>query len=313
MRALKHLRPHHLKMAKINKTITYRQPEKNRLPSLLTTKKRARKNGRHAKNINLHIPHVIHLSISLRQFRTNKDKRSKVHKQFVVHTYGIFYQEISLKLLTKRRKQYTFYKFNLPASQVSLPILTIVGIVGIFYFSLNLTSQKYLEPTVKAYNSPVQSTTPKPISLEKSEPTKLRIPKIEVNTSIISIGLRGDGTLDVPTAPDLVGWYTGSPTPGEIGPSVIDGHVDSPNGIAIFWRLGELQMGDVIEIDKANSITAKFKVDRVAQYPQDNFPTDEVYGNLNYAGIRLITCSGTFDTSTHRYSHNTIVFGSLLP
>ena len=87
---------------------------------------------------------------------------------------------------------------------------------------------------------------------------------------------------------------------------------DRPGDVAVFWRLRELVPGDTFEIDRADGSTAKFKVDAVKQVPQSNFPTEEVYGNIDFAGIRLITCGGTFNRTTRHYSDNTIVFGSLI-
>ena len=125
--------------------------------------------------------------------------------------------------------------------------------------------------------------------------------------------MNSDGTLQVPAGYSEVGWYRKSPTPGEIGPSVIVGHLDGPQGAAVFWRLHELIPGDSLEIVRADGNTARFEVDKVAQFSQDAFPTEEVYGDIYHSGIRLITCGGTFDRQAKRYSHNTVVYGKLAP
>jgi sortase (surface protein transpeptidase) len=191
-----------------------------------------------------------------------------------------------------------------------------MGITGTIYFGLNIDKPRVLEPVtsssvpVAQVKQPVASTTPQ--ALPHSEPVRIRIPKIAVDTSVIPVGRRADDTMEVPRDPYVVGWYKYAPTPGEIGPAVMVGHVDRIGGIAIFWRLRELQPGDQVEIDRADGKTAKFRVDEVRQFAQNNFPTQEVYGNLNYAGIRLITCGGVFNTQTRHYSDNTVVFGSLV-
>jgi sortase (surface protein transpeptidase) len=149
--------------------------------------------------------------------------------------------------------------------------------------------------------------------LPKSEPARLIISKLDINAPVISLGLQKDGTLATPNSATNTAWYNGSPTPGELGPSVIVGHVDYVNyGAAVFWRLHELAPGDTFEVGRADGSVAKFRVDSVKQFPQNNFPTAEVYGNINYAGIRLITCGGTWNAQTHHYSDNTVVFGSLV-
>jgi hypothetical protein len=80
--------------------------------------------------------------------------------------------------------------------------------------------------------------------------------------------------------------------------------------LAVFWRLRELTPGQQIQIDRADGTTMTFKVDEVAQYSPGSYPTAKIYGNLNYAGLRLITCGGTFNRLTRGYDANTVVFAS---
>jgi LPXTG-site transpeptidase (sortase) family protein len=135
----------------------------------------------------------------------------------------------------------------------------------------------------------------------------LQIPAINLDAGLVSVGLNHDGTMEVPE-PDYPGWYTGSPTPGEIGPSVITGHVDSIHGAAIFYSLKQLQPGDTIRISRQDNSTVTFKVERLETYSQDAFPTKAVYGNIDYPGLRLITCDGDFNPFTRHYSHNLVVY-----
>lgn len=198
---------------------------------------------------------------------------------------------------------------------VALP-LVILGLLGILFFVWQLNKPIEIKAPAAANSIPapaITSTRPAlPQTLSPSEPTRLRISKIGVDTTFVSLGQKTDGTMEVPKQYNIVGWYNKAPTPGELGPSVVVGHVDRPGGIAVFWRLRELLPGDIFEIDRADGKTVQFKVDEVKQLPQDSFPTDEVYGNIDHAGIRLITCGGTFNRSIHRYSHNTVVYGSMV-
>lgn len=150
-----------------------------------------------------------------------------------------------------------------------------------------------------------------PRAMPRSLPVSIRIPKIGLDTSILPVGLGPSGAIAMPEVFDRVGWYDKSPTPGERGPAVIVGHVDSPQNIAVFWRLRELLPGDTIRIGRQDGTTAVFKVSVIAQFTQDRFPTPSVYGNINYAGLRLITCGGTFNAATGHYDHNTVVYGRL--
>ena len=117
----------------------------------------------------------------------------------------------------------------------------------------------------------------------------------------------------MPERYDIAAWYDGSPTPGERGPSVIVGHVDTYRGPAVFFYLKELQPGQKLYIDREDGSRVTFKVDRMILVDQDAFPTQEVYGNIDYAGLRLITCGGAFNPATGHYLQNTVIFATYVP
>ena len=113
------------------------------------------------------------------------------------------------------------------------------------------------------------------------------------------------------TTPMQASWFNGSPTPGEIGPSVIFGHVDGDKQAGIFFHLHELTKGDLVLVTRADGRTATFQVTKIEEIPKNTFPTDEVYGNTADAELRLITCGGSFDSAAHSYRDNIIVFAAL--
>lgn len=151
--------------------------------------------------------------------------------------------------------------------------------------------------------------------LAAAAPVRLEIPAIKVSSNLLGLGLNPDNTLEVPplSKDSQAGWYRGSPTPGQLGPSVILGHVDSAEyGPAIFSKLHTLRPGDTLTVTRADHTAATFKVNRVASYPKNHFPTLEVYGNTSDAELRLITCGGTFDSAAGSYLDNIVVYASLL-
>lgn len=149
--------------------------------------------------------------------------------------------------------------------------------------------------------------------LKVSEPTRLVIPKLGIDARFEeALGLSKDQAVEVPKEYTTVGWYNGSPTPGELGPAIILGHVDSYKGAAVFYHLGALEAGDTFKVVRADGSAPTFRVEKVERYSQNDFPTELVYGPIDHAGIRLITCSGTYDKGTLRYSHNTVVYGRLV-
>jgi sortase (surface protein transpeptidase) len=153
-----------------------------------------------------------------------------------------------------------------------------------------------------------------PVVLQRSIPIYLDIPKIGVHTALMALGLNPDGTLSVPPlgADAPAGWYQHLASPGEIGPAVIVGHVDSAyDGPAVFFRLGDLRPGDQVAVRRADARTAVFTVVSVAQYPKAAFPSRDVYGGVDYAGLRLITCGGDFDRASRSYRDSLIVYARL--
>ncbi|HZX02685.1 class F sortase [Kribbella sp.] len=167
--------------------------------------------------------------------------------------------------------------------------------------------------TVQPRTAPTihKPTNNNPASLPASLPVRLEIAKLKVSTTLAELGLNADGTIEVPPfdRPELAGWYRYSPTPGSVGPAVIVGHVYvTGRGPGVFRHLADLRPGDVVRITRADRRTAVFTVDRVAQYPKSAFPTDAVYGDIDHAGLRLITCGGTYDGG---YPDNVVVYASL--
>lgn len=137
------------------------------------------------------------------------------------------------------------------------------------------------------------------------------IPAIGLHTRLIGLGLNHDGTLEVPTDYALAGWYELGPRPGERGAAVIVGHVDSTEGPAVFYRLGELEPGSKVRVEWADGSSVGFRVYAVREYAKAAFPTTLVYGRTPAAELRLITCGGPFDGSTGHYLDNVVVFARL--
>jgi Sortase domain len=148
--------------------------------------------------------------------------------------------------------------------------------------------------------------------LAAATPVRVRIPAIAVDSALIGLGLQADGTLQVPADGSVAGWFTGAPTPGEHGPAVIAAHVDWDHAPGVFFHLRDLDPGDEVMVDRADGGTARFVVLGVEQYPKDAFPTERVYGDIDHAGLRLITCGGEFDRAARSYRDNVVVYAGLV-
>lgn len=142
----------------------------------------------------------------------------------------------------------------------------------------------------------------------QGEPVLVSIPAIGVRSSLERLGVDGRGELVAPSDPNRAGWFAAGVRPGDPGPAVIAGHVDSRTGPAVFTRLGELRPGARVTVTDARGGSASFVVDGVRTYPKSGFPTGDVYGPTPDAELRLITCGGDFDHAAGHYTANVVVF-----
>jgi sortase (surface protein transpeptidase) len=198
---------------------------------------------------------------------------------------------------------------------------TLFALIGTALIVVAATSQEHApQPPGPAAESSARenrrpTSNPVPLVLPRSKPVAIDIPAIGVHSSLVSLGLNADSTVQVPSAGsyDEAGWYRYSPPPGSLGPAVILGHVDSAaRGPSVFFRLGDLRSGDKVMVTRRDGSVAVFEVNRVRRYPKTHFPTKLVYGNTKNAALRLITCGGSFNFSTRHYVDNIIAFASLI-
>jgi LPXTG-site transpeptidase (sortase) family protein len=152
-----------------------------------------------------------------------------------------------------------------------------------------------------------------PVGLPASRPVQVDIPALGVSQQTIDLGLAADGTMQVPSGPTPVGWFAESPTPGEIGPAVLAGHLTWNGADGVFRHLQALKLGDEIVVTRADGSRPRFVVTEVAQYSKDAFPTARVYANTPGPQLRLITCAGDYSPDSHNYSDNVVVYATMQP
>ncbi|WP_314195115.1 class F sortase [uncultured Arthrobacter sp.] len=150
--------------------------------------------------------------------------------------------------------------------------------------------------------------------LPASDPVSVSVPSAGIESELLSLGLKADGSLEVP--PDgpgaPAGWYNGSPSPGELGPAVLLGHVNATDGgPGVFANLRQLKTGDLIRVARQDGTTSVFTFDHADHYSKDAFPTQTVYGNTEGPELRLITCDG-YDPATGLFDDNYVVFAKFV-
>jgi hypothetical protein len=193
-------------------------------------------------------------------------------------------------------------------------VLLIIG--GVAAVGVAVSAQEHApQPSLAAAGATGLSGEAQGLSLRRSLPVSVDIPAIGVNSELLRLGVSSGGTIQVPsiyTRPSEAAWYKYSMTPGQIGASVIEGHVDSYQGPAVFFRLGALRPGNRVDVTLADGITAVFRVTGVREYTKSRFPAKSIYGATGYAALRLITCGGAFDYATRNYLSSTVVFAALI-
>ncbi len=168
-------------------------------------------------------------------------------------------------------------------------------------------------PSAAAIHATVTTLpTAVPLSTVRSVPIRLRIPALGMSVSLMSLGEDADGTVQVPPNDRVPGWFDLGPTPGELGSSVILGHVDDTTGPGVFFTLRTLTAGDPVFVDRADGGTVEFVVDSVATYTKTGFPAQRVYGSHGSSALQLVTCGGVFDHATGSYLSNIVVYTSLV-
>jgi sortase (surface protein transpeptidase) len=193
-------------------------------------------------------------------------------------------------------------RFTNPRDRI-IGAFLVGGIIGAGLVYSGLLFFSFLEPDGQA------KTTE---SIGRSLPTHISIPSVKIEADFEApLGVDDERKMTVPKGFDTVGWYEYSPTPGELGPSVVLGHVDSQSGPEVFHPLKDIEKGDSIVIKREDGSQAAFVVYEIEYYFQSRFPTGDVFGNVERPEIRLITCAGVFNKGTHQYSHNLVVYGYL--
>ena len=158
-----------------------------------------------------------------------------------------------------------------------------------------------------AVDSPVPVVAERGTERTAATPVRVRVPAIGVDSELLRLGTDGTGVLVPADVFVRAGWFADGAVPGDVGPAVVAGHVDSVDGPAVFSRLGELGPGAEVLVDREDGTTARFAVTGVGRYPKRDFPTESVYGPTPRAELRLVTCGGEFDRAARSYLDNVVV------
>lgn len=143
-------------------------------------------------------------------------------------------------------------------------------------------------------------------------PVWVRIPSQGIDAQVVPVGITSAGEMEAPAGYDEVGWYRHGARPGEPGRAVLAGHLDSRDGPAVFFQLGSLRRGDIIEVQFGDGGEPRvFTVRELVQYPVNGAPLAEIFGPLDRPELVLITCAGEFEGPESGYSERVIVYADM--
>lgn len=193
----------------------------------------------------------------------------------------------------------------------------LLMVVLVLAFALNACSQPH-PPQTQNVVSAVTYHAARSVSRETAStkvlPVRLSIPAIGVDAPIEAVGVTTAGDLAIPAQNQWqdVGWYSSGPLPGELGSSVIDGHLDRPGGYpAVFWRLRDLSVGNEVIVIDTQGKTLHFRVTAIEYYPPKYAPIEQIFANQSGRYLNLITCSGDWIPSQHQTTLRLVVYTTL--
>jgi hypothetical protein len=197
-------------------------------------------------------------------------------------------------------------------------VAALLGLVGLALVVIALSAsvsrftvspQRIAAPSAAALTPGAEAGA---TSTPRSPPVLLVVPALGIRTTLSELGLNVDGTVQVPTNFAQPGWFGLGPSPGQLGSSVILGHVDDHEGPAIFFELSTLRPGDELLVVLADGSRVRFAVSTVSTYLKSQFPDALVYGSHGSSELELVTCGGAFDRSTGSYLSNVVVSSNLV-
>ncbi|EIT84316.1 Peptidase C60 sortase A and B [Fictibacillus macauensis ZFHKF-1] len=205
-------------------------------------------------------------------------------------------------------------------STIALIVLTCLGLMGYTYWHSEQKESSASPTLSKAQTSPSAQAKAeahlKALHVKAREqsivPTKLSIPAIHVKASIEKVGVLDNGQLGVPSSEESVGWYKDGVKPGERGNAVIDGHVDSRDGPAVFFDLKKVTPGDTVMLNDQKGKVLTFVVRNVKSYVTDKAPLPLIFGESKGRHLNLITCTGVFNSEKRTHEKRLVVYTDLV-
>lgn len=181
-------------------------------------------------------------------------------------------------------------------------------------------------PAIPGAEPSTTASAPTATAPEVVPPTEVRVASIDASSPLVATHLNPDGTAEVPPVdqPLQASYLDWADTIENQRPLVVYGHVNGRDAKhrsvpGVFAKLSRVKPGDEVVVAYANGSSRTYRITNVQQVskhadPAKNdpgFPTAAVYDATPKPTIRLVTCTGPFDSSARSYVDNFIAYGEL--
>lgn len=146
-----------------------------------------------------------------------------------------------------------------------------------------------------------------PVVEPRIRPRSLRIDVLDLDRPVRPVGLEDDGALEIPDETEI-GWYRYGAAPGLPGATVLAAHVTWNRTIGPFFRLGELEPGDRVDLTLDNGARRVYEVVERTMYDKDELPRSRIWRTSGPESLVLITCGGDYNPDIRRYRQNIVVY-----
>jgi sortase A len=192
----------------------------------------------------------------------------------------------------------------------------ILIIIGALLAALVLVRGFYYAPNGDSGLSIGLQETPDSPTVTSSNaalPSRLIIPKLEIDTDVQHVGVTRSGNMAAPNNFTDVSWYKYGTIPGNLGSAVMAGHVDNALGTpAIFIDLPKLEIGDDVYVTDEDGRRLRFQVVDKELYPYDEAPLKRIFNESGAAYLNLITCQGEWVPEAKSAAKRLVVYTKLV-
>ncbi len=150
------------------------------------------------------------------------------------------------------------------------------------------------------------------VQAQTNYPYRISIPKLGINSGVLSLGINNKGEMAVPATLNETSWYNKGAKPGEVGSAVITGHYGAPNQQGVFKNIKNLQNGDTVTITDSQNRVYNYVVYKNANVGENNAPLQEIFSRRDGKYLNLITCFGVWNQESFSYDQRTVVYTKLV-